>query len=348
MSKTVLRAIESDVPSGNERTLERLHASGAIEGGKRNDGSYHIRVITEGKGSSGFYPAETLRNYADAFDGVKSFFDHPDYAWAPEERSVLKVAGRLVPGTVKVGETEEGLTAVYSDFKPREEYRQFFDDFGDTLGFSIYVGATFSEAADGTKVVESFDRHDPYASVDVVVAAGRGGRFEQARESLKTIESSLGITEGSKPSVEASAQEEEGNMTKEEMQAILAEALAPVLADVAALKTAATEKATAEADAEAISTAVAEALTSYDEKVAAIAAEADLIESQRAVLTESARKGEDITEALEGAKAIAAEAKAQFAATENEGHGEDGFVFESATSNKADEDILNAAIEGVR
>ena len=328
-----MRAREGAAETSNERTLERLHAAGAIEGAKGKDGTYQIRVITEGKGSSGIYPAKTLREYSDAFDGLKSFFDHPDYAWAPEERSVLKIAGRLVPGTITVGETEDGLTAIYSRFKPREEYREFFDDFGDTLGFSIFIGATFSEAADGTRIVESFDRHDPYASVDVVVAAGRGGRFEQARESLRTLTDSLVETSAGTPKEEGSI------MTKEEFQALIAEALAPVVADVAALKTAATEKATAEATAEAIAEKVSEALGAYDEKVQAITAEKDLLDSQREALMESARKGEDIAPALEAAKAIVTEAKAAFAA-EDEGNGEQGFVFESRTINSDDAAFL--------
>lgn len=346
----LLRVAESSAPqSTNEYALERLHASGAIEGKKSDDGTYLIRVITEGKGSRGIYPAETLKEHYGAFDGVKSFFDHPEHSWAPEERSVLRLAGRLTPGSTYVGTTEEGLTAIYSRFKPREEYRQFFEDFADTLGFSIYCKASFSEAADGTRIVEAFDAHDPYRSVDVVVAAGRGGRFEQARESLRQIETSLGVTEGSEPSVEASAQEEEGNMlTKDDVQAILAEALAPLAADVAALKEARIEEAKAEADAEAIAAAVTEALSSYDEKVQAITAEKDLLKSQREALMKSAREGKDITEALAEAKVLATEAKEAFATQPPAVEEVEGFVFESADSGKSDEDFLDAIIEGAK
>lgn len=350
MSKTVLRAVESDAPaSSNERTLERLGGSGAVESAKREDGTFRVRIITEGKGSSGIYSRELVQSPASAavMDGLKSFFDHPDYSFAPEERSVLKLAGRFVPGTIEHADTEDGLAAAYGSFKPRKEYLEFFEEFADTLGVSVYLAATFSELPDGTRKVESFVP-DPYNSIDIVVAAGRGGRFEQARESLRTIESSLGAPEGHKPGAEASAQEKEGNMlTKEEVQAIIAEALAPVASAVAELKTAVTEKATAEAEAEATAAAVKEALEGYDEKVQAITAEKDLLDSQRTALMESARAGEDIAPALESAKAIAAEAKAAFGAKGSEIE-EDGFVFESGTSTTDDDSAFLAEAAGYK
>lgn len=348
MTQQAMRAREGAAETSNERTLERLGGSGAIESAKRSDGTYRARILVEGKGSSASYSRDLLESSSTraVMDGLKAFFDHPDYDFAPEERSVLKLAGRWMPGTVESGDTEDGLAATFADFKPRKEYAGFFEEFWDTLGISIYLAAAFSEQSDGSRKVEAFIP-DPYNSIDIVVAPGAGGRFEAARESLRTIESSLGSTasKGKKPAVEASAEEKEGNMlTKEDVQAIFAEALAPVVADVAALKTAATEKATAEATAEAVDTAVSAALESYDAKVQAINAEKDLLESQRTALTESARNGEDITAALEGAKAIVTEAKAAFAVEVDSGD-ELGFVFEGAKDGKS---AIDAAVEGAK
>lgn len=335
MTSQSIRLRESAAPMV-PRLRERV---GAIEGAKKGDGTYRVRIITEGIGASADYSRELIESDGTVavMDGLKSFFDHPERDWAPEERSVLSLAGRFIPGTVEQGETEEGLAAAYGAFKPRKEYAEFFEEFADTLGVSIYLAAAFSEKDDGTRKVEAFIP-DPYNSIDIVVAAGRGGRFESARESLRTIESSLGAPRADK-TIEASVDEEkEGNMlTKEDVQAIIAEALTPVVAAVAELKTAATEKATAEANAEATAEAVTEALTSYDEKIAAIAAEKDLLKSQRATLTESARKGDDITEALASAKATAAEAKEHFTA-ESAPADEEGFVFESERDSKTNDD----------
>lgn len=344
MSKTMIRVSES---AAQDATRAHERFDGAIESSGSGDGTYKVRIITEGKGSSATYSRELIQDprSASVMDGLKSFFDHPERSWAPEERSVLSIAGRFVPGTIENADTEDGLAAAYGTFKPRKEYAEFFEQFADTLGISIFLAASFTENADGSRNVESF-LPDPYNSIDIVVAAGRGGRFEQARESLRTIESSLGARRvDRKPAVEASAEEEEGSMTKDEFQALVAEALAPVLATVSELKTAVTEKATAEANAEAVGAAVTEALTGYDEKVQAITAEKDLLPSQRTALTESARKGEDITAALEGAKAIAAEAKKEFGA---EGP-ESGFVREGAgASGDDDSDFLKHVVEGKR
>ena len=340
MPKKMLRVREAAVAA--ERAHER--SLGAVES-KRDDGTFRIRIITEGKGSSGIYPRRLIQEHGKAFDGFKSFFDHPEYSFAPEERSVLKLAGRLVPGTIEIGETDSGLAAAYADFKPREEYRSFIEEFADVLGVSIFVGATFSESESGEKIVESFDANDPYGSVDIVVAAGRGGRFESARESLRTLNTSLGVAEGHKPTVEASAEEKEDNMELEKMIEALTAKIDSLATDVAALKTAATEKATAEADAEAIADAVAEGVKGYAEKVAAIDAVEDLLESQRKALTESAAKGEDITAALESAKAIAEEAKAHFSVEEDDAKGgltfESGASVESAASGDTDYAVRN-------
>ena len=330
MSKSTLRVAESDAPAAmRERASERI---GAVES-KGSDGTFRIRVITEGEGTSGFYPRKLMEDTIahSIIDGSVSFFDHPEYSFAPEDRSVTKIAARLVPGTTEFGVTDDGLGAIYANLKPREEYRDFITEFADVLGISIYMAASFTELPNGTRQVESL-LPDPYNSVDIVVAAGRGGRFEAARESLRTIESSLGIHGGKKPSVEASAQEEEGNMvTKEEV----AELLSPIVAAVAELKTAVTEKATAEATAEAVDAAVLEARAKAAAELEKIATEGDLLDSSRKALMESVAAGTFAEEDLVAAKAVAEEAKAKFA-TEDAGA---GFVFEG----KSTED---GAVEG--
>jgi hypothetical protein len=147
--------------------------------------------------------------------------------------------------------------------------------------------------------------------VDAVIAAGRGGRFERATESLRLIESSLGTPEGAKPAVEASAEEKEGSMEiKELVEAVnaLTESLKPVIAFVNESKNANAAEAQAQVDAEAVESAVAEALAAYDQKVVAIEA-ADLLEPQVADLKARAAKGEDITSAIEQAKAVVEAAK---------------------------------------
>lgn len=171
---------------------------------KSGSDTYPVRIITEGVGSSGVYSRELLEKHKDAFTAAPSFLDHPVDPNKPWERSVKNIGGRLV-GSVEAREVD-GVLGLYTEYKPRAEYRAFVEEFADILGLSIYIGSEGYEEG-GKYVVESFDATDPYRSVDIVVAAGRGGRFEKAQESYRAIESSLGL-----------APEDNGTSTEESRQ----------------------------------------------------------------------------------------------------------------------------------
>ncbi|MDL5351208.1 hypothetical protein [Microbacterium sp. zg-YB36] len=276
----------------------------------RTDGTYRIRIINAGEGSSGVYPRELFtQEEADKFAGLASFLNHPIDPGKPHLRPVESIAGRLV-GDVSV-EEHEGEVGFYSDFKPRSEYKSFFEEFADVLGMSIFMSAQGDVMEDGRIAVESFAR-DAYSSVDVVVAAGRGGRFERATESLRVIESSLGLAEGNKPGATAAPGEKESNMDlKELVSAVeaLAKTLEPVVAFVAEQKAAA-DAAVAEAEAKA--TAATEekdaAIESYAAAVQAVS-EAKLLPSQESDILTAAKAGKDVTPLIESAKKVAVEAQ---------------------------------------
>ncbi|QIK64592.1 hypothetical protein G7068_16215 [Leucobacter viscericola] len=176
------------------KTALRIRESGALEK-KGTKGTYPITVITSGRGSSGEYSAELLRSEHAAFDNSVSFMDHPEYSFAPHERSVLKIGGRIV-GETWVEELADDQVAVRANWKPRAEYAEFVEEFFDLLGISIFIEAfgVHNEERDVYEV-KHFNAEDPYKSVDIVVAAGRGGRFDAAAESARAIESSLGTPE---------------------------------------------------------------------------------------------------------------------------------------------------------
>ncbi len=282
---------------------KRLYVSEARAGVEsRGDGKFRICIIDEGRGSSGVYQRELIaqESSAECFSGVKSFFDHLEPWEEPHERKVLSLAGKLV-GEVAV-EEHDGKLGLWSDFEPREEYREFFEQFSQEIAMSIYTSAIAEvDNATGEQVVVEFVR-TPYTSVDVVVAAGRGGRFEQATESLTAIRESLNLAPelpaATKAPAEASAVETQGEINMEEMlkevKALLeslSTALAPVIES-------ANNKAN-EAEAQA---SVEEAVQKYAEQCKSID-EADLLSTQAERIKAKALAGEDVAELIAEAKA---------------------------------------------
>lgn len=169
---------------------KKLKESGAFTEAKVDNGVIPIRIITEGKGSSGVYSRALLETAAEQgiFDNTPSFMNHPADPSKPWERDVEKIAGRVV-GKTHFRE-ENGVAGIYGDYRPSEKYVNWFKENADIVGLSIMIGGDGQEDENGEYIVESFDGSDPYKSVDVVVAAGRGGRFERAMESYRALEES--------------------------------------------------------------------------------------------------------------------------------------------------------------
>lgn len=258
---------------------------------KKDDGTFRVRIITEGKGSSGFYSRELLEKNKDAFSGVLSYAGHPADPEKPWTRPMMGdngIIGRLGEQIdFKIG--DDDIAYLEADYIPskRQQVREFFDEYADAIGASIYIAAEGEMNDDGEYVVESFDSSDPYASVDAVIAAGRGGRFERAQEAYRAIESSLS-DEGGKGTVAEQPQltenKNEGEFSmelkdiQELVEAALAEALSPVLE---ALKPAETP------EDEVDMAAVVEA-----------AVEAELPKESREAVVESVRAGAKVEEAI--------------------------------------------------
>ncbi|MDF2506237.1 MAG: hypothetical protein K0Q52_96 [Microbacterium sp.] len=301
---------------------------------KRADGTYRVVLITEGTGSTGVYSAELMDSSVHVFENAPSYMDHPIDPEHPERRPVLSIGGRFSNVEAEDGEHGRQLAA---DFKPREEFRPLFEEFGDVLGLSIFCGAYGEKDQSGRVVVEAFDDTDPYRSVDIVVAAGRGGRFKRAQESLRTIESSLGIPEGNQPG--STSAPDSTNLQENTMDPkALAEALVPLLADALKPMTdfLAEEGARrqAEADAAAQTPEVKDAVEAAITSVEAIKA-AKVLPSFETKLIESAKTGADVTADLEFAKTVTAEAKGPKAPEAFPS----SYVHESATGASADDDF---------
>jgi len=282
---------------------------------KNDDGTYPITIITEGKGSTGIYSRALLENQAHIFSNSLSFMDHPVNADKPWERSVKDIGGRIVGATY--AQEENGQMTVKGNYKPRAEYAAFIEEYADAIGLSIYRGASGTVQEDGRLLVESFDESDPYASVDIVVAAGRGGKFDRAAEALRVIESSLGTPDATERATTPVA-EKRDTVNEDDKQDLLNRFGALVDAKLGELfvkftqydadhdEANAEEGMTAEQAAQEAVAAYAAAVESVDK--------AELLPSQRKAILESAAKGADIAPLIESAKAVADEAKTAFGA----------------------------------
>lgn len=178
----------------------------------------------------------------------------------------------------------------------------------------------------GAVIVERFltMSESPYNSVDFVEVPGADGAVVNlALESAKQLvnhtmlrEASsfaiglAGVREktspaagrGAKPTVEASAEEKEGEHMDEAVLKAIEALSTRVDAFVNESQTAKGAAAQAQVDAEALESARTDAVSAYKESVAAIDA-ADLLEPTAEALKDRAAKGEDITSAIESAKA---------------------------------------------
>lgn len=194
-------------------SLNESIAFSATGSGKK----WSVKVIESGWGSSGYYPAEMLREYGPRVfkKGTKVFMNHPSIHEENDrpERDVNQLAGKLVSdarfdGTGLVAEVE-----FYSHFAP------IIKEMAGDVGLSIRaMGESRVGEAEGRKgpIIEALVEDDPLTSVDVVTVAGAGGKFLSLLESYtrKDDEATL-----------LSESVSEGNemLTKEELDAAVAE-----------------------------------------------------------------------------------------------------------------------------
>lgn len=158
----------------------------------KGKGIFEVKLISEGWGSSGYYSREMLEEYGPKVftKNTLSYANHSteEELWAG--RDITKIVGKYIEDAVG-REDEDGKYALYAPLKVREEWIDFVDEFKDSIGASIFVSGEAKEGeAEGRTgmLVESLDADDPYKSVDLVAAAGRGGKIERMLEAYKATE----------------------------------------------------------------------------------------------------------------------------------------------------------------
>lgn len=282
----------------------KIQEHGKLVESNKGDGRFRVRIITEGKGSSGVYTRELLENYKDVFAGRPMFMNHPKDPNQPWERDVRDIAGRIAPQVEYA--VEDGVGALYADVTVDKRWAEFVAEYQDVIGVSIYASGEGREE-NGQYIVESFDESDPYTSVDWVVAAGRGGRVERMLESYRQIETSVGTpaAEGAATVAPTPQSKENHDMDIEilagkvdklqesinslvEAHTALAESLKPVETPAEAPDLAAVvEAAVAEGLPKESRDVVVESVKAGAEPEKAIAAQKALVESIRKSLTEA-------------------------------------------------------------
>jgi len=279
-------------------------------------GIYPITIITEGEGSSGVYTRELLQS-TKAFDkGTKSFIDHPVDGAKPWERSLTKLSGKLAEDAHYV--EEDGVGKLKANLKVDRKWIDFVEEYKDVIGVSVYIGAYGEEKnAAGKPIVEEFDDSDPYKSVDLVIAAGRGGRFDLAMESYRQIEE----TDTATPPVRTTTSEEI-SMEIEELAGKV-DALTQLVESLTAALAAVSENVTAVQE----SLKPAEPVDVDEEQVVEALLESNLTKRSRKAVLEAVRNGAAVEDAIKDQKAIEDEFRAELKV-------QPGRVFEAAGSTK--------------
>lgn len=269
----------------------RLCEQGALVSGQSALGTFPIRIITEGEGSTGVYTRELLEKYRHVFANKPMFINHPIDPEKPWERNLEAIAGRT--GATVEYKVVNGVAGLYTEAVVREKHKELVAEFGDLFGVSVYIeGDGDRDPNTGKVMVESFSEDDPYASVDFVIAAGRGGRVERAMENLRRIEDSSPEDTGA-ATAGADREERENKMTEEQYTALM-ESLRVLTESVTGLVTLSESAAAASqetVDAFQVADDVSEALV-----------EAGLPKQGRARVLEAVKSGASIEDAVKAEK----------------------------------------------
>lgn len=241
---------------------------------------WRVIVARPGQGSSGFYSEDVFRRDASKIiaPGGQAFINHDD------TRNPKDMIGIYPEGSY----WSEEDNAVVSEMEVFSHWKAFVEEVGPHCGISLYAMGEQDGEGNVTAFIE-----DRLNGADLVARPGLVGSglaeklYESAKAQVQKTSTTAVVENGNEMELE------------EKVDALVAKIDALTSAIVAEKETAQAEKVQAEADAEAVKNAV----EAYDAAVKAVD-EADLLQPQREALLSAAKRGEDITEAIESAKAV--------------------------------------------
>lgn len=159
-----------------------------------------IKLISPGKGSSGYYPAATLqRDGPKVFTkGLKMFWDHQteEEAAKQPEGSLDRLAAVLESNAQWEDDPKQGA-GLYATAKVYEKYAPRLAELADDIGVSIRAtGKARVDHVEGlgrTPVIEAITGAK---SVDFVTTPGAGGKVLQLFEAAKHTQHTAAVSEG--------------------------------------------------------------------------------------------------------------------------------------------------------
>lgn len=292
-----------------ELLLESV-AEAPVKVGKR----WRVVIARPGKGTSGNYAAEMLKEYGPAAlaPHAKAFFDHDP------SRSIKDMVGTYPDGAYWDADQKE----LVAELQPFKHWQDVIDEIGPHAEASIYMMGEKDDAGNVTKLI-------PHRTngADLVGYGGlEGSGLKEQVESL--LESARALDSGEKPSTRPVQENRDTIMVDEkefkEFRTLVESFIAT-----------STEKSKGEAQASVDAAALAEsnekAVEAYDAAVTLIEAATELLPSQRASLREAAKGGADVAPLIEQAKKVVDEFKAHALTESGDGRSFGGAVVEDWT-----------------
>ena len=176
--------------------------------------SYPIKLMSPGRGSSGYYPADVLKKAAEANvfkAGTQMFWNHDtDAEESARPEGDLNRLAAVTTKDAKWDEAGKDGPGLYAHAKVFADYADKVKEMGPHIGLSIRAGGDRDESAkgpDGKPRVITALRNA--ASVDFVTKAGRDGKIF----------------------TESSTHDEGDDMDKNEVLALIKESQAPLIAE---------------------------------------------------------------------------------------------------------------------
>lgn len=260
-------------------------------------GRWKATVLTVGKGSSGNWLQETVRRDGPHAlkKGAKCFVTHN--RMENGEPDPFRLWGVLAEDAYFV---EEGEGRLDAEIDVLPSWRERVEEVAPHTALSVYLMGEADEEGNITAIID-----DVQNGVDLVVHPGRPGSGLVE----KLYESAIRHSEETSSTALVEDEEKMGLTMEKDVQERF-DALESLIQGLVNSEQASVK---AEADSALVD---AEATKRVEAVVGALAAiesaRADLLPSQIASLTESAKRGEDVAPAIESAKTIATEAREAF------------------------------------
>ena len=160
----------------------------------KTDGTFPVKIIQPGWGSSGYYPAAVLeRDGPNVFKkGLHMYFDHPTLTEERDrpERSLRDLAAELTTPARYEANNPAG-PGLYAEAKAIGAYRDAINELAPHIGVSIRaLGRAKAGTADGKSgpIIEAITAAK---SVDFVTSPGAGGQVLQLFEAQRTARTRL-------------------------------------------------------------------------------------------------------------------------------------------------------------